>query len=614
MPKDLKVRLMNKGIYNIIDAEDIPREAASDSLGFITDIDGFELTRGQVLEGNELTGANKVHNYHFSYTKFGILVQFRRINTKIQYLNGATWTDVITGLTSTNPLTIFNVDSLAGRFVFIFGLDGVWKIPVANPASAVDMYDDTKNFKGLGIYDKGRVTVIGRDDDKTGSYQSHIDEQNWTTVSGESIGTGDGTTKTFTGTLAAVTGTRTGFAVEITDTVETFIDNGNGLLEGDQGGNGTINYATGAYSVTFNTAPTNTQAITGAYQWEDSNDGGITDFTYSATRIAGEGDTFRHDKGGDEILMDVLLEGSHFLFKSRRIYRLELSDDDTTADNNIFRENVGVPSRNSAIATSKGILYVNTANPEEPVLEILSRNEFGDNFITKQLFPQFSFATFTFDDCVMETWGDYVVIACKVDSASPDNDRLILVNQSLNSVDIVPYRASSFAKDSGFLYCGDSGSANNYKIFSGFDDDGVVIEGFWEGNAEIHGTERLKRFRYEQVQGLIALDQGFEIHASYDDGDFELIDSVSGRGSYVDAGNPTVVGSSTIGSKLVGGDSEVTVYKYFRQIKVKSPKFRKRVLRIVPTGTGYLKVRMLKDHDVLFYENKLPKKYREKNT
>ena len=616
MPRTLKKRLMNKGIYNTVDSEDIPQDAASNSLGFITDVDGFELTRGQQLIGNETTGSDKVPNYHFAYTKAATLVQFRRINTAIQYLNSSdVWTNVITGLTAGNALTMLNVVSLSGRFVFVFGLDGIWKIPVSSPASAVDMFDETKNYKGLAEFDKGRVTLWGREADKTGSYLSHIDEQNWTTVSAEALDTGDGTTTAFSGTLAAISGTKTAFALEITDTVETFIDNGDGVLVGDQGGTGTINYATGAWAVTFNTAPANSQAITGDYQWEDSNDGGITDFTFTTpTRIAGEGDTFRHDKGGDEILNDILLEGSHFFIKKTSIYRLVLSADDLDADNNVYREGVGIPSKGAAVGTSKGIMFMNTADPDQPVLERLTRNTTGDNFSVDELFPQFDFSPFVYDDCIMETWGDYILIACKASDSSGVNDRIILVNPSLNSVDVVPYRALSFAKDSGFIYIGDSISGNTYQVFSGFDDDGTQIEGFWEGNAEIHETERLKRIRLAQFQGLIALDQSYDVEVEYDDGGFEVVATIDGRGSYVDVANPTIIGSSRVGSKLVGGDTAVTVYKYFREIKVKSTKFRKRVWRIVPKGTGYLKVLMIKDEDVLFYQHALPKKYREKNT
>lgn len=67
----------------------------------------------------------------------------------------------------------------------------------------------------------------------------------------------------YTGTLFAfpiVAG-----SLSITNGVETFVDNGAGLLTGDQGGTGTINYATGAWDVTFNTAVIAGVAIVATY-------------------------------------------------------------------------------------------------------------------------------------------------------------------------------------------------------------------------------------------------------------------------------------------------------------------------------------------------------------
>ena len=64
---------------------------------------------------------------------------------------------------------------------------------------------------------------------------------------------GDGVTITFTGTLVSsplVPGT-----VIFADNLESFTDEGNGVLSGTQGGAGTIDYTTGVYSVTFASAP-----------------------------------------------------------------------------------------------------------------------------------------------------------------------------------------------------------------------------------------------------------------------------------------------------------------------------------------------------------------------
>lgn len=82
-------------------------------------------------------------------------------------------------------------------------------------------------------------------------------------VTGEALGTGNGVLTTFTGTLASPPIQSSSFSA--TDGVETFSDPGNGVLVGNLGGSGTINYISGVYQLTFNTAPPNLAAITGKY-------------------------------------------------------------------------------------------------------------------------------------------------------------------------------------------------------------------------------------------------------------------------------------------------------------------------------------------------------------
>ena len=85
------------------------------------------------------------------------------------------------------------------------------------------------------------------------------------TVTGEELGTGDGTTKTFSGVLALHPVLAT--TVKISDGRETFNDTYINDLVGSlsQGVTGSINRYTGEYSVTFNKAPSNNVTITSSY-------------------------------------------------------------------------------------------------------------------------------------------------------------------------------------------------------------------------------------------------------------------------------------------------------------------------------------------------------------
>lgn len=108
-------------------------------------------------------------------------------------------------------------------------------------------------------------------------------------VSGESVGTGNGTTVTFTHTMANIP--VLAGSVSVTAGSVTGTDNGSGTISGT-GISGTINYATGALSVTFTTAPASGTAVTTSYSYAPqvaaadtlASHAGWTEFTnYSQT-------------------------------------------------------------------------------------------------------------------------------------------------------------------------------------------------------------------------------------------------------------------------------------------------------------------------------------------
>ena len=82
-------------------------------------------------------------------------------------------------------------------------------------------------------------------------------------IENESVGTGNGTTKAFSKTLAAAP-IEPG-SVSITDGVETFSDDGFGRLWGSAGGYGYVDYEGAQVVLTFQAAPANAAAITADY-------------------------------------------------------------------------------------------------------------------------------------------------------------------------------------------------------------------------------------------------------------------------------------------------------------------------------------------------------------
>lgn len=611
-----EVKLFNKGIHNILVDTEIPKEASSGSYNWITKDGRIILAGGRQLIGSAGT-VGKINGLWTGYKVNGDKVIYRKTASKIQYLAGSTWTDVLTGLTDTD-ISFANYSSLAGAFTLINGTDGFWLINNANPASAIDLYDSTKNFKGYILVDRGRCILWNRDKDKTGLYGSYIDRQNstvYTAVTSEAIGVLGSTN--YTGTLAFKGSTkRNCFALSFSATVvagtETFTDNYNGVLTSNFGGTGTINYATGVYDITF--SDTTTGAVTANYQWQDFTIKGLADFTKSATRLAGEGFQFPQDEGGDAIL-NILIgqDGAYYSIKSQSAYQLDIEAADTNATNKVYRKDIGVPFWRASISTSKGIVFINTANPNNPILTILRKNQLGDSIEPYELCSQFNFGLYEYDDCVMDTYDQYVIIACKTMGAD-NNNTIIFANLADNTVDTIKYEARCFAKDGIKLYVGSPISQDVYHILVGNDDEGLSIENEWISKGENYNSALLKKFKRLRFKGLIDPDQNIEVWGSFDDAGYSLLATIQGSADYVDYNNPQTIGSNYIGGAQIGGDDMMTAYPFICELRVRMTKFNKRNLKFIATGIGYAELQSFTDFDILPYENKLSKKYRIKKT
>lgn len=604
-----EIQIFNKGVHNLLSDEIIPKEAASDSKNWFTQDGRIKLVNGRIAVGAEGL-AGMITGEIFGYKVNGDKIHWKKSGSKIQYWDGTTWQDTVTGLTVNADYTFANYASLAGTFTFAIGIDGIYKMHNAVPAVFNSMYQSTKNFKGKAIIDKGRMILWDRPEDKTGVYGSYIDAQNstvYTTVTGEA-------TTSLSGTLAFKAGSAFrncfGVTITLTGTGEVYTDNYLGVLTGSLGGTGTINYITGAYTLS------NPGVGTAAYQWENSNAKGVTDFTHTATRLAGEGFQFPQDEGGDPILNILVgLDNAYYSIKSSSVYRLSIDADDTTADNNVFRKELGITSWRAATSIQTGIVFMNTANVEKPELTILQQNPIGGNIEPAVLFSHFKFANYDYTDCTIDNYERFILIACRT-PGSTFNDTILLCNQGEKTVDITAYPARTFAKNDGTLFCGSPITLTIYKIFDGFDDLELVIENYYNTKAETFGSEDLKKQRKLRLKGRISEGQSYEVEANYDGAGFQLVGTVLGTGDYVDRTSPQSIGGNMIGVIPIGGgtnrDSIVT-YPYFLEIRLKKvPKFRTRMLRFTALGYGYVDLDYIMDWDIDVYEGKIPARFRQK--
>ena len=608
---DSIINAFTKGTWNLGSDENIPKDSSSYSKNWITK-DGFlVLSHGKLLIGAQ--GAiGGVKGEHFGYKVDGTKVHYRKINTKIQYLNGSTWTDIITGLTTTADMTFSNYSSLSGSYTYVSGIDGIWKIVNANPASPIDVTSAVKNFKGYSLIDKGRMILWGRTANPTGLYGSYIDAQDstvYTTVTAEPVAAVE------SGTLAFKAGgtTRSCFGVVITDTSssEVFTDNYLGVLVGSAGHFGTINYATGAFTITGQAG-----AGTATYQWEDSNAKGVTDFSFSSPRVAGEGFRVPQDVGGDAIVSVLVgIDGAYYSIKSQSAYRLEIASTDLTITNEVYRRELGMPFLRAAVSTAKGVVFMNTANLSDPKLTILKKNEIGTEVEPYPLFPQFDFSGYTFDDCAVDTYDRYIMIACK-GTGSTYNNKILLCDMITETVDETEFAARCFATNGDNLYAGSALTESTYLMYNGFDDDGLSVSNEWISKGEQYEAlgiaESLKKIKKLRVKGTIDPDQSLQVYVSYDDAGFALVGTILGSGTYTDFSTPQSIGGNMVGTTQMGGADLSLAYPFYAELKLKCPKFRKRTVKFVAGNIGYVSVESLMDFNISIFEKRVPKRFRTK--
>lgn len=168
----------------------------------------------------------------------------------------------VTGSPSTDQLSQVNLDNAINNYM-VFTMPLELKVQIENnfldfkTTPGTDVYALPGGFftDQPGAYADGFPLVFYQDPD--------VFYQDWPQqYAVNNIATGDGITSIFTGGLQnppIIIGT-----VFITDGTQVVQDQGNGTLTGN--GTGTINYTTGAFSVTFTNPPAATSTIYAKYQ------------------------------------------------------------------------------------------------------------------------------------------------------------------------------------------------------------------------------------------------------------------------------------------------------------------------------------------------------------
>lgn len=604
-----EVRDFSKGTVTVIDDHAIPRGAASFTKNMINVGDGIELVPGARIIGTAINDSGRIAGLGLIQDVNGVDRIYRVRGTYLELFNTATdtWDTVKNDLTDDVDTSLFGYRTPAGAFLTLNSVsDGPLRVNLANPTSIADFYDATINFRGIMPTYLNRMYVVQREGNETTMYVSKIDDDYpYTAVNNENIGTGDGATLTFADTLTNPL--VAGRTINVTAGAVTGTDNGSGVISGS-GITGTINYTTGAISVTFTVAPAGAVAIECDYSYETPDDGGLLDFRYSGTRLAGEGDIVFQFEKSDPIQFVIYFKGTHYVFHKRSIWQTVFSDDDLTITNQILRNNTGLANWRAVCATNDGLYYADQADEERPVLRLLRYSEISDTTLPEEISVNLDLTGYNFDDSAVEEWGDYVIWLCKSPGAT-DNDTMVLYNKRWKTVDFAEGFYRCLARGQDGLYAGSSISSNVYKLFDGYDIDDVTLIGEWEGRDDDLDIDELKKTKKFILETEMVESQKVRLELSYDEEDFTDIGSIDGLTDFGQGVDNTTYGALEY-SSAYGGATPNDRLRYLKEFRIGRAKFLRIKPRLVVYGEGFARVKMYVFKDVRKKGNKLPNKFR----
>ena len=390
---------------------------------------------------------------------------------------------------------------------------------------------------------------------------------------------------------------------------EQFSDDQNGNMVSDKSGTGTINYVTGVYSITFNTAPVAGQnLILSAYE-EKPVTQGIANFSTLAPTLANQA-AFYQQQGYGDLKTILSFNGEYFCIHKTGTYDLTLPSNDTTkAYQNTYRVNLGIPNRKAAITGGEGIIYLDTLNNVYPQLGTL-KVQYASNgvsmLVPNVISEQLDLTSNEFDETVVYEWGDFYILECKsLKNGVPvsNNDTMFVYNKKTGYYGRLDFRANMFESYYGALLAGDSISGDPLILFSGWDDLGYNINNYWKSPYSFLGAVGLKSFNRFVIKGKIQPSQNLNIYLSLDNSQYVLYDSVKGDSIYVNQGIPLEIGGPTLGSNIIGGGGTEFAYAYEAEFKIASDRFNRISVmfkaetavdsngqQIDGTGVGYVSV------------------------
>ena len=617
MGVELLLQNLNIGIQNVENSESIPPEALQDANNFINvkdflqfsgDKKAFVTGIANIINSMYVMNNGKSDN-NFIFVKNGTKI------TYIKFLNTdnvvGTPVDFITGLDEQSVTYYAEYTSLAGRFLFIFDSQKIFRVCLNNTILTyqdfTNIYDATFPIPwGVPFIDKGRMYIGGSKYSDNLLFVSKVEYQFVKTASIQSQGSytqitnfslGNTTGNSITGTLPnnAVTTFRLMIIIGTgTPPPEVITDDGYGNLISNLNNRpvGTINYTTKQY--TFNPV-TKTTGLTIVANYLIEPFPRILDFSFNATdRVAGEGILIDQSRGTGKIKQIIDgLDGNYYSLKNDIIYNYTPDlQNDTAPTNIIFRSAIGIKNNTSCVATSKGVMIIDTYIADRPIIKILKRNITGSDIIPEVFSKQFYIWDYNFDNAIIKAWSRYVIISC-ADKLSTYNNVMLLVdieNQRVERLDY-PSAGISILGDQVFNL---NPITNEIEII--LDNDNQFLRyGFFVTRDEKFESENLKVFRKLILYYKNAGNNNATISISYDKNKHIKIGDVNLSNSAIS--QPAQIGVNVIGVNPVGGGVKaIDNLGDINTLTILVPKRKFRIVnvKIECNGTGELYIYGLK--------------------
>lgn len=404
-------------------------------------------------------------------------------------------------------------------------------------------------------------------------------------------------------------------------TIELFQDDQMGDLTSNLGGTGTINYATGAFSVTFNTAPVTGVTVIGNYYTENANDAGILDFSFDSTNASFGQGYLNLQGGGGPAMASAGFQGVEYQFHLYRTWNVQLPQSASSSYGDLVNQqywsHIGIPYTRAAYPTGDGVLYLDNTNPAQPKFSILEIPPGSTNLTVVPTWQSqdLDLSSLNFNTAVTFRWGEYNIMACQnLVNGSPQGYNKLFYVQDIysNNWNLLDYSVTSLAEFQGALLSGDSLSPNAFTLFSGLDDDGSIIENFWSSSLSNFDVEGQKKVRYFVAEGLIQRPQAIQVSYALDGGQFVPAQSANlpggvilGTGSYVNSSAPVGVGSNTLGSTTIGAGSIVAL-PFEIQIPIMTDYFEYIQIKFQALGIGWAQINRFSFKDIRVKSRKVP--------